>query len=293
MDLTLTIGAYGIGATVGYLADRGGPRLRKDWPLYLRAQFLVTAAGSGLFAAWDLKVPREVVGPVLIAATGFVLLGASLLTRRSSSPGRAALESWAAYPNSAFWVLPIAEALVGPAGSMVTALSNAAYTAPSAVSIHLMRRHAPHPQRRATSWIDQSAVLAVVIGLMLHLTGPAPGATHWVLIASGPAFAFVGAALFVGSVLHPHNERDPSQPSGVRRWLGLSVVRIAYLTPLALFTYSKVVAVVAILSALGPPAFNPSQLVILYRYRSNVVYAAARWGWLLVPFGFVGALVAR
>ena len=136
-------------------------------------------------------------------------------------------------------------------------------------------------------------MLAVVVGLFLHLAGPAPEASKLVLMGSGPALAFVGAALFVGSVLHPHNDRDPDQPSGVARWAALTVVRVACLVPLALFTSSKDVAVVAMLCAFGPPAFNPSQLAVLYRYRSNVVYAAARWSWVLLPVGFAIAVAIR
>jgi hypothetical protein len=50
------------------------------------------------------------------------------------------------------------------------------------------------------------------------------------------------------------------------------------------------VAVVCVLSAFGAPAFNPVQLAVLYGYRSSVVNAAARWGWVLVPLGLAMAL---
>jgi len=293
LHLTTTFVAYGLGAAIGFVADRGGPRIKKDWPIYLRIQFLASAAAAGLFSAWGLTAPRQIVAPLIIAGTGFILLGASYVTRRAASGGQSALEAWAAYPNTAFWVLPIAEALTGSAGARIATLSNAAYSAPGAAAIHLLRRDAPHPQRRATFWIDQSSVLAVVVGLFLHLAGPAPEASKLVLMGSGPALAFVGAALFVGSVLHPHNDRDPDQPSGVARWAALTVVRVACLVPLALFTSSKDVAVVAMLCAFGPPAFNPSQLAVLYRYRSNVVYAAARWSWVLLPVGFAIAVAIR
>jgi hypothetical protein len=32
---------------------------------------------------------------------------------------------------------------------------------------------------------------------------------------------------------------------------------------------------------------------VLYGYRSGVVGVAARWGWVLVPVGLVGALALR
>ncbi|HLH28733.1 MAG TPA: hypothetical protein VKW77_07440, partial [Acidimicrobiales bacterium] len=97
--------------------------------------------------------------------------------------------------------------------------------------------------------------------------------------------AFVGAALFTGSVLHPHNVGTGRTAAGLRRWLFLSGVRVAWLLPVAVLTGSRAVAVVAVLSALGAPAFNPVQLAVLYRYRTATVNAAARWGWLLLPVG--------
>ena len=42
---------------------------------------------------------------------------------------------------------------------------------------------------------------------------------------------------------------------------------------------------VAVLSGLSAPSFQPIQLAVLYGYRSEVVVAAVRWGWLLAPLG--------
>jgi len=234
-----------------------------------------------------------VVGPIVVACVGFVILLAAQVTRRGSSPGKAALASWAAFPNGAFWVLPVAGALVGPAATTIAALSNAAYSAPGALCIHLLRRDAPVPQRRATSWIDQSALLAVFVGLLLHLAGPAPEGTKWVLYVAGPLLAFVGAALFTGSILHPHNLAVGFPRIDVRRWLALSAVRVAYFVPVAVLAGSTALTVIAVLSALGPPAFNPPQLAVLYGYRSGVVNAAARFGWVLLPIGLAAAAVLR
>ena len=293
MSAALTFIAYLLGALMGLAVDRGGPRLKRDWPIYLRAQLLATAACLGLFSAWRLTAPHQIVAPLVIAGVGWALLGAAYLGRRGRSGGKAALECWAAYPNGAFWVLPMAGALVGPAASVITALSNALYAAPNAACIHLMRRDAPVRQRRSTSWIDQSAVLGVAGGLMLHLSGPAPAASHWVLVIAGPLLAFVGAALFTGSVLHPHNATVLRARSDVKRWMALSAVRVAYLVPVAVLSHSKAVAVIAVLSALGAPAFNPAQQAVLYGYRSGVVNAAARWGWALLPLGLGVAVVIR
>ena len=289
----LTFAAYALGAFMGVAADQGGARVRRDWPVYLRVQLLATAGLLTVFSAWRLSNPDEIVAPFLMAAVGWILLGTSLVTRKKRSGGQAALECWSAFPNGAFWVLPIAGALVGPAGSMVTALTNSLYAAPNAVSIHLMRRDAPIPQRRSTSWIDQSALVALAVGLALHLVGPAPAISRWVLDASGPLLAFVGAALFTGSVLHPHNLGVGRGPDDVRRWLSLSAVRVACLLPILVLSHSRAVQVVAALTALGAPAFNPSQLAVLYGYRSGAVNASVRWGWLLLPAGLAIALTLR
>jgi hypothetical protein len=53
---------------------------------------------------------------------------------------------------------------------------------------------------------------------------------------------------------------------------------------------STVVWVIAVLSACGPPAFNPPQQAVLYGYRSGVVMVAVRWGWIFLPIGLVAAL---
>lgn len=288
--MVVTLLAYAAGAALGVAADRGGPRIRRDWPIYLRLQLLATAALLGLVAAWRLTDPLQAVPSIAITSVSGVVIVAALLTRRGTSSGQAYLDAWAAYPNGSFWVLPVAGALVGTSASAVAAISNALYAVPNAVSIHVMRRDAPHPQRAATSWVDQSALAALVVGLFLHLAGPAPEWTHWVLVVSGPLLAFVGAALFTGSVLHPHNVGTGRTAAGLRRWLSLSAVRVAWLLPIALLAGSKAVAVVAVLSALGAPAFNPVQLAVLYRYRASTVNVAARWGWLFLPVGLAVAV---
>jgi hypothetical protein len=289
--MLVTLLAYATGAALGLAADRGGPRIRRDWPIYLRLQFVATSALLGLVAAWRLTDPLQAVPSIAITGVSLAIIVAALLTRARQPVGQAFLDAWSAYPNGAFWVLPFAGALVGTSASAVAAISNALYAVPNAASIHFMRRDAPHPQRVATSWFDQSALAALVIGLLLHLAGPAPAGSRWVLVVSGPLLAFVGAALFTGSVLHPHNVGTGRTAAGLRRWLFLSAVRVAWLLPIALITRSRAVAVVAVLSALGAPAFNPVQLAVLYRYRTTTVNVAARWGWVLLPVG-LGAAVA-
>ncbi len=293
MSLAITFGAYLIGALMGLAVHHGGPGLKRGWPVYLRFQLVATAALLGLFSAWRLTAPHQIVAPILIACVGGLLLGVAHFGRGRRSSGLAELEGWAAFPNGTFWVLPIAGALIGPAGTTIAALTNAVYALPNAVCIHLMRRDAPIRQRRSTGWLDQSMVLAVILGLALHATGPAPTASEWILRVSGPVLAFVGAALYTGSVLHPHNASVSRTATDHRRWLTLTGVRIAYLALVAVATGSTAVAVIAVLSALGPPAFNPPQQAVLYGYRSGVVMIAAKWGWVFWPFGLGLALVVR
>jgi hypothetical protein len=254
---------------------------------------VATAALLGLFSAWRLTAPHQIVAPLVMAATGGVLLGASFLRRGARSTGLSQLEGWTAFPNSTFWVLPVGGALAGTSASVIAALTNAAYAVPTAVCIHLLRRDAPLRQRHSTSWLDQSMLVAVAVGLLLHLSGPAPAASHWVLVVAGPLLAFVGAALYTGSVLHPHNSSVGRSWDDGRRWLVFTAIRVVLLGAVALVTGSTAVAVVAVLSAFGPPAFNPPQQAVLYGYRSGLVMIAARWGWLLLPVGLVLALVVR
>ncbi len=293
MTLAITFGAYLVGAVVGLSVHRGGPHLRQAWPVYLRIQLVATAALLGLFSAWRLTAPHQIVAPILIAGVGLLLLGVSHVTRGERSSGLAELEGWAAFPNGTFWVLPVAGALLGTSASIIAALTNAVYALPNALCIHLMRRDAPIRQRRSTTWVDQSMLMAVGVGLLLHLAGPAPASSQWILTVAGPVLAFVGAALYTGSVLHPHNASVTRTVSAFRRWLLLSGVRIVYLAFVVVLTRSTAVAVIAVLSALGPPAFNPPQQAVLYGYRSSVVMVAVRLGWYLLPIGLVTALVIR
>ena len=56
---------------------------------------------------------------------------------------------------------------------------------------------------------------------------------------------------------------------------------------------SNTLAVVAVLTALSGPSFQPIQMSVLYGYRSEVVVVAVRWGWILAPLGLVAAVLVR
>jgi hypothetical protein len=289
----LSLLCFIVGGLVGWGASKGGPGVRRAWPIILRIQILLTAAVLSLVAAWRLTTAGEVVAPLLLAGGLWVMTGAAMLTRGRRSTGEGALESWAVSPNAAFWVVPTATAFAGPAGAMIAVLANVANTAIGAVWIHLMRRDAPIRQRRSTSWVDQSPVLASAIGLLLHLVDQAPASTKEILTLAGPLLAFSGAALFAGSATHPHNLSVERTPHALRRLVWLTVVRVTYFILIVVLTSSTPLAIVAALSALSAPSFNPIQLAVLYGYRSAVTTAAVQWGWILAPFGLGLAALLR
>jgi predicted permease len=292
----LSLVCFVVGGLLGWAAARGGPRVQRGWPVFLRVQILVTSATLSLVAAWRLTSPSELVGPLALSAGLWVVLATTLSTRAGHSTGQGSLEAWAVCPNSGFWVVPSATAFAGSAGTMIAVLANVLTTAWGAVCTHLMRRDAPIRQRRATTWVDQSPILASLVGLVLLTSGPAPQWTSDVLTLAGPLLAFSGAALFTGSVIHPHNLSVPRSEHAVRRWAWLTCVRVLYFVVVAvaaILASSTALAVVAVLTALSAPAFQPIQLAVLYGYRSEVVVAAVRWGWALAPFGLAAAALVR
>jgi hypothetical protein len=292
----LSLVCFVVGGFLGWAAAVSGPRVQRNWPVFLRVQILVTSATLSLVAAWRLTSAGQLIGPLALSAGLWVLLGATLLTRAGHSAGQGSLEAWAVSPNSSFWVVPAAAAFAGPAGTMVAVLANVITTAWGAACVHLMRRDAPIRQRFATTWVDQSPALASIVGLGLHTAGPAPAWTANVLTLAGPLLAFSGAALFAGSVIHPHNLSVPRSERALWRWLGLTALRIGYFALVATaagLASSTALAVVAVLNALSAPSFQPVQLAVLYGYRSEVVVAAVRWGWVLAPLGLGAAAIVR
>jgi predicted permease len=292
----LSLVCFLVGGLLGWGAAHGGVQVRRIWPVVLRVQILVTSATLSFAAAWRLTSVRELIGPLALAAGLWLMLGASQLTRGPRSAGDGALEAWAVSPNSGFWVVPAAATFSGSTGAMIAVLANVITSAWGAACVHLMRRDAPIRQRRSTTWVDQSPILASLLGLLLHLVGSAPGWTANVLTLAGPLLAFSGAALFTGSVIHPHNLAVPHTEHALRRWTWLTALRVAYylvVAAVAGIASSTPLAVVAVLSGLSAPSFQPIQLAVLYGYRSEVVVAAVRWGWLLAPLGLGIAAVVR
>jgi predicted permease len=292
----LSLVCFFVGGLLGWGAANAGAQVRRVWPVVLRVQILVTSATLSFAAAWRLTSARQLVGPLALAAGLWVMMAAAQATRRRRSAGEGALEAWAVSPNSGFWVVPAAAAFAGSTGTMIAVLANVITSAWGAVCTHLMRRDAPIRQRWATNWVDQSPILASVLGVLLHLVGSAPGWTADVLTLAGPLLAFSGAALFTGSVIHPHNLGVPHTEHALRRWTWLTVLRVAYYLVVAVvagIASSTPLAVVAVLSGLSAPSFQPIQLAVLYGYRSELVVVAVRWGWLLAPLGLGLAALVR
>jgi hypothetical protein len=288
----LSLLCFVVGGLLGWWGSRGGTALERVWPIVLRSQILLTAATLSLFAAWRLTALTQLVGPLALAGGLWFTYVVAVASRGDRSVGQGALESWAIGPNSGFWVVPAATAFAGSAGAMIAVLANAANAANNAVCVHLMRRDAPIAQRRSTTWVDQSPVMALAAGLLLHLGGRAPAASEDVLTLAGPLLAFSGAALFTGSVVHPHNLSVPKSPRDLHRFAWLSALRVGYFMVIVAVTSSTALAIVSALSALSAPAFTPIQQAVLYGYRSGVVNVAVRWGWVLAPLGLgVAALI--
>ena len=281
----LSLLCFVVGGLIGWAASRSGSGIQRIWPVVLRAQILLTSATLSLFAAWRLLALTQLVGPLILAGGLWFLYVVAVATRGEHSTGEGALESWAVGPNSGFWVVPVATAFAGAAGAMIAVLANAANAAENAVCVHVMRRDAPMRQRRSTSWVDQSPVLALAAGLLLHLAGRAPSSSKEVLALAGPLLAFSGAALFAGSVVHPHNLSIPKSDQALRRWTWLTALRVGYFMVIVVCTSSRALAIVAAVSALSAPSFTPIQQAVLYGYRSGVVNVSVRWGWLLAPLG--------
>jgi len=280
--------AYGVGALLGYAVARGG-RLVPVWRVFIRANLLLTSIVLSVLAGWRVSGFADLLWPVVVTAVMFVLVGiAYLLTPPSPErPGRAALRGWSAIPNPGFWLIPVATAIAGAPGAVIAVLIDRVALASFAIWVWVLRKHAPIKQQVRTSWIDQSPLIALVVGLLLGVFSDAPEWTASVLQWLAPVVAAIGAAVFVGSVLHP-SQRMEWRP-GVRVWALLSLARIAMMVPLAFLAPTEPIAVALVLGAFSIPAFFPSSLSVLYGYTDSVVAASVRLGWIFAPIGLVAA----
>jgi hypothetical protein len=280
--------AYGVGALLGYAVARGG-RLVPVWRVFIRANLLLTSIVLSVLAGWRVSGFADLLWPVVVTAVMFVLVGVAYLLTPSSPerPGRAVLRGWSAIPNPGFWLIPVATAIAGAPGAVIAVLIDRVALASFAIWVWVLRKHAPIKQQVRTSWIDQSPLIALVVGLLLGVISDAPEWTASVLQWLAPVVAAIGAAVFVGSVLHP-SQRIEWRP-GVRVWALLSLARIAMMVPLAFLAPTEPIAVALVLGAFSIPAFFPSSLSVLYGYTDSVVAASVRLGWIFAPIGLVAA----
>jgi len=280
---------YLIGGSLGDTASRS-ERLARVWPRLVRAQVLIASVVLAVVSAWRLSGLNDVVWPVLMVCVFAVMLAVSLATTSGERrAGRATLRTWSTTSNTGFFVLPFAAAFGGPSAVLIAALIDRLGSPLWAVYVALLRRDAPKRQRASTSWIDQSPVIALGVGLVLRLVTPAPDWTAALSLAAAPFMAATGAAVFVGSVLHSSQRMSPR--SGLRSWAMLTLLRVSLFAPIAWFAPTPAIALVAVLCALTIPAFGPSQMSLVYGYADPVVAASVRYGWFVGAAGLVAAFV--
>ncbi len=281
------ITAYFAGAFAGVLSTRID-KLEKMWSRLVRAQLLLATIALSVVAVWRLEGVQEFLWPLAMIGAYGVLLAASVAASPGAGrAGGAAMRAWAATSNISFWVTPVAAALMGSPGVVVAVLVDRLGAPLWAVFIWLLRRDAPRPQRRVTSLVDQSPMLALLAGLLLRTTGPAPDWTVAVSLGAVPLLAASGAALFVGSVLHPTQRMNPRP--GLRAWGLLVSLRIALFAPIVLLAPTVTISVVALLCGLSIPAFGPAQFSTVYGYREPAVAASSRYGWFVGAAGLAAA----
>lgn len=271
--------AYALGAAIGVASSRSAS-LASVWRVIIRYQIVVVSVGVSILAAWRLEGFADLGWPLLAAGITAVIMACAWWTtpRGSDRTGRAVLRGWSANANGGFWVIPVATAIAGAPGAVFAVIVDRLYIVIFGFFTWILRRNAPQPQRMRTSWVDQAPVIALGIGLVLNITRETPEWTATALAWAAPLLALSGAAVFVGSVLHP-SQRIAWRP-GVRTWAFLSAVRILLFVPAALLAPTPEIAIAFVLFGFTIPAFFPPQLSILYGYRDAVVAATARWGWV-------------
>lgn len=286
---SIVILGYGVGALIGWLALRV-PVLHRNWPKVIRTQLLTSSILVTVVAIWRMTSFDDALWPLfMVLVFAVTLLVSWLITSGPHRSGLAVLHAWSSTANTQFFVFPIAGALVGPAGIAVAVVIDRLGTPLWATYRWMLRRTAPTKQRLRTSFIDQSPLLAVGVGLALHLVGPAPDWTGQLVLWFAPIMAATGAAMFVGSALHPSQRVDPRP--GVRLWLRFIALRLVLFTPIIVFAPSEPIRLVAVLCALSIPAFGPAQMSTLYGYADSVVAAANRYGWFIGAAGVVAAVL--
>lgn len=287
--MTISIAlAYTLGIVLGLIAARVSS-IATIWPAIVRAQVLAAALSLSIVVVWQIDDLDAVLWPAMLSGVMVIMTLAAWVANRKK-PARlahASLQTWASNSNTAYFAIPIAAALAGPGAAAAAVLMDRISTPLYAFWVWALRKEAPRQQRKRSSLIDQAPVLAMLVGLALKLTGPAPDWTNNITLIAAPVLAVSGAAMFIGSVLHP-SQRFPARP-GLNRWAMLIGIRITLMLSIALFAPSPELAIAAVLCALSIPAFGAPQAATVYGYKDSIVAAGARYGW---PIGAIGLVVA-
>ena len=286
MSLVVLV-AYAIGVGIGLLASRIDA-FGRVWPVIVRTQLLIVAVALSITAVWSITSFDSVLWAGLaVVALGIMTIVTRLTTKGPEREQHAALQVWSAAANTGFWMIPIGTALWGPAGATFGVLMDRMATPLFGYWTHVIRRHAPVRQRRRTTFIDQSPTIALAVGVALRVTGPAPDWAHTITYIAAPVLAASGAAVFVGSILHPSQRIDPRP--GLRRWVALASLRAVLFLLIAVFAPTPAIRVVAILGGLSIPVFGAPQMAAVYGYSDPTVAAGTRYGWF---FGAAGLALA-
>lgn len=287
--IEIVLGAYALGTVLGLISLRV-VAFRAIWSRFIRAQTLAVASLVSVTSVWAMNSWADILWPAMITVCFAVILAVAIaITRPPRRSGRGAILGWTGMANTGFFVLPVATALAGPPGAIAAVLVDRVSMPVWASMTWLARREAPIQQRTHTAWIDQSPLIGVGIGFILHFTIAAPAWVATVTSWAGPIFAATGAAIFVGSALHP--TQRISARGGVKPWLTVIAVRVALIAPLAYFAPSMPIAVTMTLAALSIPAFGPSQASTMYGYSEPAVAASNKFGWIVGAAGLIIALL--
>lgn len=287
MLLPVTLACYGAGAGFALVATRRGTP--SWWGRFIRGQFLVAGSTLSVAAGWRFRFGTQLVEAIALAAVLFVITLVAVLARsqggRRRSTGECVLEAWAANPNTAYWIIPLTTVLVGPTGTVVAVLSDQILIPLFVWWVSRLRRDAPVPQRVHTRVFDYAGPVGFGVGLLLAQLLVPPDWTNAVLGFFGTFMAFIGAAMWAGSVRHTLAKLDRPTAEGWRRYLTLVAIRIGVCGLVAALFWGMPAAPIALLAAGTAPTFFPANASVLYGYHCHVTGIASRYGWVLVPAG--------
>ncbi|MHB0929039.1 MAG: AEC family transporter [Candidatus Nanopelagicales bacterium] len=281
--------AYAIGLGFGWLATRKGA-FAEVWPVVVRAQMVAAPLMLTITAVWRLENFDQLLWPAIMVLVLVVMFAYAYSTLHGEQrTAHATLQAMSASPNTGFFLVPITAALGGPS-ALVSAVLVDRLTIPVwSAWIAVLRREAPVAQSRRTSFVDQAALIAAAMGLLLRFTGPAPQWTATLSLWVAPVLAMSGAATFIGSALHPSQRIDPRP--GRRRWIALALLRIALFAGIYLAAPTPQLRLLALLMALSVPPFGPPQFATLYGFSDPVLAAGNRMGWFVGITGVIAAAV--